>query len=780
MTERPFEPQIDRQANRGGGTGPDNGIDRLRMGQGMESRTYLYVEPSFREMVKHLESLSGARTDKAKESLRNELAQDCERIVTSQLAQLEDGLNNQLLRFKNPYPYDSRQQTMWFETLQEAARKSREESWGQSPEAKAWLDRVGIDTVWARSNFRLMEGVGGVIEKFFDGKQMLLGWVRERFRSDPTAEYYRGTFARTLPGFNLEQIRASLPERAHKGLRETAVEYQDDCAYWRIAVAAVGQKDYTAEGEQELMTALTDTKTDVIQQLFALKGEAQTQGDGEEARPDLAEWVQAKDLDHPIPKGILNWYTMAGTRGEKERYLATMQALLVLSSKRNLDKLEAEYPDGVPTDQIRQIVSEVAKKRDEIMQSWYSSDRPRDVAIASVVVKSGIVLDWGHMCSVPMSWGWTYKEEGGKLVKIFDEGGPASATDSSAPALWRHTEIKNQRKSWTKGMFIPTSDAYRKLLAEHSPYWLPDAGLKEALDNDPVLKQAWEELWQDDPELNWKWNDQLKKSLQEMVWAWETRWDVPGKEGIKMVLPIFFPPAVESVNFLNSIALSDTEGLPEGAQRNIKLGANSVWDELCAGGALSEFDWETMGDQALYGWLITINQVGRWTLIMLDPENENTKGQLIDFFGDPDKVIELLKRLDLGNRAEKRPFTILTVALAPLLIALRTTVVANLLSEKGRDQVTRENSAMKIAQWAAKFRNLPDPRTADSALKLKEGEKDGIAMLKILRFYATLIARIADVVGKTALLETQNEYDKLKAQYAEAKVKIGDRTVGMS
>ncbi len=240
MSGQEFSPKIYYEADKGtsGGLTPEQEADLY----GGKDRDLLYVEKSFTSLVDELKNLEQSETEKEKKETRERLQKNWENLMTAQLEETESVLDNNLLRFRSSYPYDSRAQTMWFESINKAIRKTKREPWVKE-ESKKWLDRVDIDVVWGESNLRVLEGVGTVLPSFFNWGYML-NWVRERMRTDPIATYYEQTFSEKLPGMHppedlgIPLFRSEI-KREDKGLREKAIDYQDESAFWRMAVAAV-------------------------------------------------------------------------------------------------------------------------------------------------------------------------------------------------------------------------------------------------------------------------------------------------------------------------------------------------------------------------------------------------------------------------------------------------------------------------------------------------------------------------------------------------------------
>jgi hypothetical protein len=281
-------------------------------------------------------------------------------------------------------------------------------------------------------------------------------------------------------------------------------------------------------------------------------------------------------------------------------------------------------------------------------------------------------------------------------------------------------------------MFPSMSDTYRKTLRENPPDWKdPELKIEDVKNADPVFRKAWDRLWKAEGE--WKWPAEIKESFEKNVWFWETYLE---KNGKPIYFPIFFPPEVDSLNFWNTISLSEDK-------------AKKVWQELSQGERLSQLNWEKMGDQALYRWMITIGQTNRFLTVMLEPETKANEGQFIDFFADPSKITELFKRVKLGVRDEIEPSKDLTLALAPMLIILKSADKFGIIGEAGKDEKIRTIWAGEIAKWKARAAGLSEKDYANGFSRL-------------IQFYFTLVARIGFVAGDEEDRKAQEELKEIR------------------
>lgn len=732
-----------------------------------EPDPYFYLDRNFRRAVVDLETVwkgkqkyedegEGKKAEEAAKEAGEKLPGHWEGLMEAQLEETEDILDDQLLRFLNPVPFETRQTELWFKSLNKGIRIARKEEWAQDIEAEYQLNNALIDVTWGDSNFRLLEGMAGGMDKFFDWS-LVLNWVRERYRKDPIIPFYEKTFAENIRGLTLpeETEGESIEEKLKQSLREKAVKYQDEYRFWSLAVAAVHQLEYDGktgkrktfmrgkDEEEKEKETLTDAEIKFIQLLF---------GDSNEDN-----WLEYKG--HKYPKEILNWPAMASIEIKKERYIATMQALLTEGTREKLSNPSHGIVDGrggYNEDRVKDLVKEIEEKVNGRLDSWYSPDKTPDQRLADVVVKSGIVFDLGHRSTVHLAWGWKFEEEGGGVVRTVDSGGTTVATDVIAAAFWREDERSAQKKGWTSGPVPDMSEEYKMLLGEHAPNFKPkleDLSENAAIDYPPLqnaLRRFWKRLDSINPD--------LRIYFEDMIWYWETPYKTKREGGKNLVIPVFFPPVVESINYWDTV--TDKEGGSvkkkigqKDGKFGVKEGDPSLWDQFCAGVKLSEVEWKNLGDQGFYRHLITIAQTNRILSIMKKKPSE-VKDQFAAFFLTSENIDELRKRGELAVRDEKLPLPVLAISIAPMLIVIATAKKRGIISEKGfRPRELGKWVSGDLAQWRKELKNTPAERDG------VKGYRDG--MVALFDLYSTLFVSLAYRVGDVKLEVADEERNEL-------------------
>jgi hypothetical protein len=751
------------KGGRGGPTPENDFADRMRGELGREhdgERKYFQTDPRFQDFVNALDRLENA-VPQEKEKRREVVAQQWERVMHAQLRKIDKLLDGKLLRFINAVPYEVRDPEFFYESINEGIDLVEGEKWA-GEETKAWLKRIEIDLAWGAGNLGLCEGMSGVVDKMYDGEEMLR-WIKERFRSDPVERFYEFTFAEKIPGLELEDDeRRALGEAADVGLREKAVKFQDDYSWARITGAAVAQHDYDNPADPDrLGRKLTPEEIAFFQAVLRRK------------IPKGGDWTTYKGTT--VPREMLNWNSMDSVEAYKRRYLATMQAILLTGARDRLVQLTGRGGDNpLEAEEMKQLIADVQGGAGDILSRFFSRKTDLDTHLSAIVVKSGIVFDWGHFCSGPMSWAYKYNKKGERSVAL---GPTFAATDSNTPHYLLWNILSTMSKSWPGGAFLEATAQYRKDAKNRQPNWKPKfekPGLDEqgkpimkAVSPDEFgsdLKIAWDELW------GGNWDPKAREWLQNEVWRYDTKYGS---------IPIFMPREFASLNFWNTISLKEagascklklSEQIKEEAKDKIDPDDktptyDSLWDELRAGGKLSSVDWANMGDQAFNRWLITLGQFGRIFSVIKEPSGE----MAYELLSSPKNLSLWIKRVDLGTRDERIPGPVMIMTIAPFLVAIKLARDHSLFGYWGANQKNREDWVEDIAKWTVAFEGLVDERT---------GYKNyGWSMAKLLVFYSTILGGIAARTGSAEKTMATDRYNLIAQQLGKVGASVQRRTV---
>lgn len=720
-----------------------------------EQDPFYGLNRNFQRIIRGLERLQADEVPEVeKTKIRERLPVYHENLAFIYFLGVEAEINNDYLRFDNPVPYDTRTEDFNFEGLQKAIKIAfKEEEWARSEEARYWLLRVDRDIRWMAASRDLIKGMAALMDKHFDW-DLMLQQVKERFREDPLSGFYEITFKRNFRGPELpSNEHISDQDKEKLALRERGVRYHSQNRFWSMAVASVHQGEYDSQGQfrtrmgkfeenGKWKETLSDKEREFIRLLFG------TNSKGGWINYDDASWAEYKG--RKVPHKMLNWQAMKDTLVNKERYIFTMSYLLAHNIKDELNK--PEYRNKVD---LRSFVRKIKTEVDERRKTVYTPDISYDQLFADVVVKSGIIFDWGHKTSVHTSWGYNYNEKGERVV---DSGGTTIAMDQSG-FWWREFYRSNVGKGWPKSILPDMDWTYVNYLENKPPDYKPTLkDLNEVYENEgKQLAITEEEVKQN--ELSSLSYRRLKSAIQEInpalweylkdkVWYWVTPYK--DKEGRNLVLPIWTPPTLESINYWKTIPFDPRGDIKdkiemENGKPKITQGDPSVWDALLAGEDLSEKEWgevdeSQLRDMAYYVHLVTLGQTEQ-LLNITNSGPELIGKEMEKFFLIARMLAELRKRGDLGDRDEEMPFVAINVSFIPLLINAATAHKRRIIDEDGA-------SSHMLGEWVSgdleEWRRSIEFSTPQERVGMK-GYRD--AMLAFFDFYATQFILTANSVG---------------------------------
>ena len=762
-----------------------------------------------KEEIKRLqERIDGGKEarEKREEEIREVLPFYYDRLMIHNLLDVQQELDLEYLRLRNPVPFETRQQDYYFRDLQRGILTALlEENWSRPERARLWLLKMYRDVLSTASHRDLLKAMAGGLDKFYDWK-LVLQQVSERYREDPTPDSYELTFKREFRGEPLpEEIDGNeLNDKEAFLMRERSVRYHSDYRYWSMVVASVHQTEYGSKGERiTSMKNLSETEKDFIQLLFGTGENGEWYKDDEGwsyGKDDWAdyEYVEGKQVD--TPHSMLNFPSMKSTQVNKERYIALMSELL----RRNMRE-ELKKPEYQGKKKLEDLVKEIKENVSERRKIWYSPgiygtsldqiqeepDVALDLLQADIIVKSGIVYDWGHKAGVHLGWGYNYKydKKEGVVKRKFGKGETTVATDISTGAWWREFKRVNVGvKGWPTSPLPDMDGEYIKMLGDKPPDYKPtlmDMSRKAAVTqkerkegrlSNPSIKRLEEAIKKANPAL-WVY-------LEDMVWYWETPYTDKGSKK-NLVLPIWTPPVFDSINYWNTIAWKPKEKIKdkvelENGRPKITPGELTVWEALQAGEILSEKEWSEvdesqLDDQSYYKHLITMGQIGKLLQIM-NEKPENVQQQFEAFFEESSQLDEFRKRVDLGVRDERTPIAVINMSLIPMLI-----VVATIKKRHKQALSLKGTTSRQLGEWVAGdlekwrrviFRSTPEERDGI------EGYRDG--MVAFFDFYTTQFSLATshlhkEMVGK----EIKTEEYIVKMIKDDARVKVDEITPGL-
>ena len=700
-----------------------------------EDDSYWRADSYLKRMIVKMRLLGQENQEEGeKDLIKEEMMELYENMKKSEMLEINHMVNETVLRYRNPHPYDSREEQSYVcSSLIKITEKASFE-FKNNPEAMVWLKKIREDALWGQSVINIMEGVGPMVQGFWSWKQ-ILDSVRGKVRKDPEASDYEKVFFKELKGLKYtDKEKALLPEGL-VGLREKAIGYQDDSYFWRTAVPAVQQLEYDKNEKVDVFVDMSSEEIMFVQLLFG--------------SVDKDDWVEYKGKR--FPKEINNIYTMSSKELGNREYRGLMEALVKLDVKNRLNK-----------ENFWELLEKVKKEAEKKLDSWYGfGNLEEDVMLADLVVKTGMVFDWGHGVVVDTGWGWKYEEVKGEIVRKRVEGGTTSAMDWRSAGCWLQQIVSDDNKDWTiNPMWPKMSKEMKKLIGksksgfkpnwENIPNWKKDPELaelgeiKDRFDKDLRGQEALKEL------LDYGWSKEEKKWLEDNVWYWDT-----GVRGI--VIPIFFPPMVEGMNFLKTISL-EGEGEIQRYERDEKeeyeLADPTVWKELREGKKFSEMDWRNMKNQKVYQWMITLGQMINVFTVLLQDKTKLNENDFEKLLGSSKKRGELIKRSELSFREGEESKAMKTMSYVSLITALYTAEFkADILGKSGNLKDNQTQFVSLMSDWYDEFKGMNEKGDG----MVDKHYADGI--VEMMLFYAKTVGRWGYVLGDEKIKDKGKNFD---------------------
>lgn len=674
------------------------------------------------------------REEQAKE-IRENLPVYYERLMVNWFVGVDGELNKQYLQFRNPIPYDVREEDQNVETIEKAVKIALyEEEWAETPEAKFWLYMIDRGRLWVNAKRDVEKGQAGGLDKFYDWKKVL-SQVHERFRIDPPTVSYEIAYSETLRAPELPELEEPLTDEAKERIagREKAIRYSAEARFWSMAVASVTQGEFDKDGnfvnyvggEPIVSPLITEKERVFIQLLFGLNEE------GGWIDYDDTGWVEYEG--RKFPQKMLNWYSMKSTDANKERYIATMSYLLTEDIRTKFEGPEYMVEEPSQKDaalqNLRELALKIKQNVEERRKEWFTPEIEEDRLLADIVIKSQVVEDFGHKAVVHLGWGFDYKVEDGEAKREQDIGSTIVALDNGG-FLWRDYFKTNQGKGWSRSLVPEMDQEYMDFLDTQSPLYKPDLKdmkeiypdinlTEEELDSNELATSHFQELKQNifniDPE-HPEVGEAMWKYYQSLVWYWATRYK--DRDGNRIIIPMWTPPAIEAINFWMTQAWDPREKIKDKIEDGIITpGGETVWEALQKGGDLSKKEWSSvdasqMTDMAYYVNLVTAGQTVR-ILEVMNSKPELIGDQLKAFFEYSSMLAELEKRGDLWDREDQIPFPMINATLiSQFIVATTGTIKSDIISEDGGNRETLGWwVASDLTEWALMIEdNIPGDR----------------------------------------------------------------------
>jgi len=589
------------------------------------------------------------------------------RTLSGEMLDRLDEVLPELERFKNPWPFDSRGPETWLKELGSRVKAFQNREWmEEGSESMEVTKATYLSALWGLSKQRVVVGAGAIRTGYYDHVREM-STLKDPYRSVPVAPDYRYTFKGKIPGLEIEDEEVKkylkIEEKDNLLLRELAVKYQDESMSWQMLVAAAHQYDPTQPEDHRTFVSerfLTPTVREFIYEVFGVDTEKEN------------GWVEYNG--EKFPKKLLNYYVNVDTFSEFMRYKTTMEELLKGNYWERVLAIEGE--DRMPDrGKLKQLAAEVRNKINERTadSAWDQFGNKLEDRLAEYIVRANIIENQGHLISGVLGWGWKFKKtevkdnEGKTKLEFQKEmkmGSVYNAMDATTARYpHEHTVRYHGIGRKTSQVMLPSSKHWQETVLEgkESPYWVKN--LSEAMRENDYLNRVLRLVFNGSKEDGLKFDPAVGKLLEQMGWAWETPYE--GDRKREIVMPVFIPKQLHSINFWETLVLEsqeEKEEREESEKITILRGDDdektdlsrykwkkTAWEKLCQGTKLSELEWDEMHFMNVDYWHVSLEQSIRWYQIITG----STPDEVLEmFFKNTGGLTELIKRVDLGMRSE--------------------------------------------------------------------------------------------------------------------------------
>ncbi len=744
-----------------------------------------------------------------KEQLHKETKEIVEKIILSSILETTSMVENHLSKNKNPYPYDTRPGEMFYEHWGNELQKLEEDK-RVGTEGKLWIKRLQEDLVVQEGFFNVMVGMGAsapmhhdVVQQFrtmeamrnyFDSYDLQAAFSKEKLGlefedltpfggineiqivKDRKIGFSKQEFVSSkafVKRSDEEKNIGSQVEKEMFGLRELQSRWSAESFRWRMVIAAVGQYDPKTEEFGFMKDNLKDNDYTVrlVRELFT---------------------VDNKNDPNKLNLTYLNIYSADEKITNEKKYFSLMEMLITHDVKRRLDNLELSVKtDAEKESEFKQLISEVRSAAAWRKSHWKSTDRNIFSKLATLITKSGIVMDKAMMTAKDYCWHYSFTtklNEKGEYIPTErnkrDIGSIYSVWDLTslffADRSVRYDEADNARNP----LIPPSNDSYRYEWAKNPPNYKPsltDAPIYN--ENGEIIAEHVNYLQKDSylNELhNWLFeglDPDVKGSFIEGEWRWQTCWwnDWETKDYM-LVMPIFIPQDLSIENFWNTFTddgrkLFDYKreminGVPEGVRMDTQQDPLplSTYKKIMKGEAsLEDIKWEEVKSKQYDRWLVDMSMLGRYIRFFTESFSSQDPlwSQIFEHpstFG-PKKLANYIR---LTFRDGEENSTKYELAFLPLLFTLATANKFNITSPDAWYKPAspgalsgREKFVLNMAEWKRAFTWLTARRGDSEKKEIRNYNK---SMVNIAEFYTRILYRMAHSAAEESLQMVESGY----------------------
>lgn len=815
-------------------------VDILKEMDLREQRMNQMIDSDFRDLkfgLTHVDKIE-PKTPKlieAKEKFREEKIRDVvDRILLSSVMETTSMVEEHLNKNKNPYPYDSRQGEGFYDSWEKNLETLQQDK-RVGPEGKLWIKRLQRDIASQEGFFKVMVGMGASAPMYHDVVQQFRTMEAQRNCFD--SYDLRSAFSKKLPGLEFEDsstlggglneietvknakigfdkssfakegtfIKKKIEEENISnqfkegvvGLKEISSKWNAESFRWRMVVAAIGQYDPKNQEFGFMKKNLTGDSLEVrlARALFVV-------GEGKELKNVVDEnGVNKKEIEY------LNIFSVDEKVMNEEKYFSLMETLLTHDVKNKLNKLaNLELNETVTVEAknryFNALVSDISAAALWRENHWMDKDRNTFSKLATMIIKSGIVMDRAMMTAKEYSWHFkfiTVTDAKGERIPEIRKGKRESGSIYSVwdlPSLYfadrsiRYDEADNARSP----ILPPSNDSYRYEWSNNPPNYQPsltDAPIYD--DNGKMVPgKEHENYFNKDQYLKELYDSLLasldtdpRKFFKEKGWRWQTCWwNNPKLKDYFLVMPIFMPQDLSIENFWNSFSsevnkkiLIDKNG----------VGDPSVFDEIIAGTkTLEDIEWKNVKSKQYDRWLVDMSMLGRY--IRFFTESFSSEDPLFSqvmespsTFG-PKKLANYIRLTFRDGKDNPYKFE---MSFLPLLMTLATANKFNITSPdafaKDVNNLSRiDRFIYNMSEWKRAFIFLTSRRSdsldPDKPEKNFEIRNYGQSMVNITDFYEKILIRMAFSSANESFKKVQDDHEKTVGWLEQHKdvFKMGD------
>lgn len=644
------------------------------------------------------------------EKLENDIQVERERIkelreeIIFDLLTTVDGVQEEMMGFESPYPYESRPGAGFIKSLEDKFEKEltlkRKERYEE--ESILILRELREAVMWVKGNYHILEGLSSAMRGYYDGEleaEMLYSQYKRIVSGDWRKAFNKEVKGVSLTGKEKDKLveYGYLDPDKRETFRDNAVRQAADQMFWSMAISSAAQWDHESNSAHGKSMQLNDNELEFVQKLFGVAQKDQTPLDC--SQHDFIRYKGKR-----IPRTVFSWFAIDGATDDR---LATFEVMMRVVLERDVRN---RFINGEDADRL---VNEVKDESRNIINN-VGVEAPLDTRgrLSFAIFNQNIIMVNGLMASGDL--GWRYDNEvdsqNGKdvLKRKTELGSIYTAFDVATIYYWMlHKIIYDDRGEDRSTLMVPSVGDFRRMFDGMPPDFkldiydyctdVKDEKMLAVLDmlesNTPdmlgkgkslrttALRSSGEKFGY----LNRDFLNFLKKNMSAfMVPFYEKTIRTPSGEEKPtwLVVPVPIPPVIDSINFFR---------------------AAKVYKSLLdRSNDMSTLDYGKLGRHAFDNWRVSTAQMHKWSVFLIGTHDlDRDKDSAYKTWFEKARSIVLknqAKRGRLGTRMEETEKGCWTLAYAPFLLALSSAKETGLF---GMDMtsLTEKSSQSELARF---------------------------------------------------------------------------------